>query len=692
MGVAHAEPSTQRQIGRNATREPPHSGMLRRVKLIGFTVSGYRRFLQASSLKLHGDMIAIVGPNEAGKSSLLRAMAKLGDRETFAADERTRRHKVSPKLVWQLELSSDDRTALADIPEATGVRSVRVSKEGDGTTRRWTFLPARPHRDLTPRHEAQAAFESVRSSLVTASGHNGNLKPDVLQRVSELLASEDESLDAASLDEVHEVADAFTGLADFVKVDAEGPVGDVAPDFGVAVEMLESTAATLSGLLAHERAPTPAQRCISVLDPRIPEVLLFGRDDRELSSEYDLAQVAENPPSALRHLCHLAGLDLVALRDEVADGLTADVTTRRDAANRVLRYAFADAWNQVDVAVQMEVQGTVLHVQATTPGDRGVSTISERSDGMRWFAALLAYAHGWTRKPILLVDEIETHLHYDAQADLIQVLAQQDFTSKVIYSTHSFGSLPPDLGQGVRVVEQVDMATSRLRNGFWDQGAGFSPLLAAMGAAATSLTPTRHAIIGEGPSEAVLIPTLLRQVTTQPVLFQVAPGLASVAAAAIPDLETEAGRVAFLVDGDPAGGAIRTTLLASGVSETRITVLLDQGSNEPLLLEDLLDEQVLAKAWNDEIQLWQEGAPSIPASEFADSCCITQAEAWASANGVSVPDKVAVAQRVLDQAHDGDGADVPIFRESRRSTIEWLGRRLADSVGLDDMSSATPSD
>lgn len=653
-----------------------------RVKLIGFTISGYRRFLHASSLKLHGDMIAIVGPNEAGKSSLLRAMAQLNERQAFSADEPTRRHKVETKLVWQFELSSDDRTALVDIPEASGVRSVRISKEGDGTKRNWTFLPSKPVRDLSPRQAAALAFETVRASLVNASERDERLAPDALQEASEALASESESLASGELDRVAEIATAFGDLAILLKTDAEDPAGEIAPNFGVEVGTLESVSSNLLEFVVLERAPVPSRRCISALDPRIPEIVFFARSDRELASEYDLTQVAENPPSALDHLCHLAGLDLVALRDEVAAGTIADVSTRRDAANRELRRAFAEAWHQVDVAVQIEVQGTLLHVQATTPGDLGVSTISERSDGMRWFAALLAYAHGWSRKPILLVDEIETHLHYDAQADLIQVLAQQDFTSKVIYTTHSFGSLPPDLGQGVRVVEQVDASASRLRNGFWDRGAGFSPLLSAMGAAATSLTPTRHAIIGEGPSEAILLPSVLRQGTTKPVLFQVAPGLASVAAAAVPDLESEAGRVAFLVDGDPAGAAIEKSLRGSGVSETRITRLTDQGSGEPLVLEDLVDEQVIANAWNDEIQLWQEGAPAIPATEFASPCCITRAEAWAHANGVTVPDKVAVAQRVLDQAHDADGADVPIFRESRRTTIEWLSDRLATSVGL----------
>jgi predicted ATP-dependent endonuclease of OLD family len=46
--------------------------------------------------------------------------------------------------------------------------------------------------------------------------------------------------------------------------------------------------------------------------------------------------------------------------------------------------------------------------------------------GLRWLIALHAFlAARGAQKPILLVDEAETHLHYDAQADLIDALMNQ---------------------------------------------------------------------------------------------------------------------------------------------------------------------------------------------------------------------------------------------------------------------------
>ena len=48
----------------------------------------------------------------------------------------------------------------------------------------------------------------------------------------------------------------------------------------------------------------------------------------------------------------------------------------------------------------------------------GYSPVAERSDGLRAFVALTSFTAAGAdseRKPILLVDEAESHLHYDAK-------------------------------------------------------------------------------------------------------------------------------------------------------------------------------------------------------------------------------------------------------------------------------------
>ena len=96
-----------------------------------------------------------------------------------------------------------------------------------------------------------------------------------------------------------------------------------------------------------------------------------------------------------------------------------------------------------DVRVYLHVDGTVLHIFARNAGGRLIP-IAERSAGLRQFVALLAFIEheAADEDVILLVDEAEAHLHYDAQADLVRVFSKQTVADKIIYTTHSAGCLP----------------------------------------------------------------------------------------------------------------------------------------------------------------------------------------------------------------------------------------------------------
>lgn len=638
------------------------------MRLVAFSIEGYRRFVSKTSVKLHGDMVAFVGPNEAGKSSLLRAMAHLHKEGGFDPNEHPRRTNHQPRLAWHFQLEDADRTALAEAPDGEDVHRAIVTKHVDGS-RSWELEPRRPRRDRSMRAVAVELMNSLRDvdELGAADVDDQsefNLGDFDLAR--ETLDADVEDYASHNIAGITDVARRLRRVPPVEQVESELTDEDQAEQRAAFEERREAVAAALDEVVAIESGQSPFEKAVDVLSGRLPSIELF--EDADLSSEHDLVEVADLPPPALGHLAALAGLDLRALRDEAAARQVADVATRRNAANARLLSAFDQSWNQQGIAVQIDVQGTILHVQATTPEDSGLSDIGERSDGMRWFAALLAFAHGWSERPILLVDEIETHLHYDAQADLVDVLSKQRFTSKVIFTTHSFGCLPFDLGTGVRVVQPIDAATSRLENGFWKRGAGFSPLLASMGAAALSFTPTRHALIAEGAADAILMPTLLRQSRHEERLgFQVAPGLSSVAAVAVSDLEAEAGRVGFLVDGDPGGMNILAKLTAAGVTESRVLVLTDPDSGAPLEVEDLIDAETYVAAVNDELRCWNEVLVECTVADVGDELRTKALEAWCTEKGLPPPDKAAVAQRVVDRSTEG-----PVHAVAREGMLSSL--------------------
>src|SRR5215218_3270078 len=62
----------------------------RRMKLMSITLQRFKRFEEKTEIDVAGDMIALVGPNEAGKSSVLEAMLSLNDTGPFPETEQTR--------------------------------------------------------------------------------------------------------------------------------------------------------------------------------------------------------------------------------------------------------------------------------------------------------------------------------------------------------------------------------------------------------------------------------------------------------------------------------------------------------------------------------------------------------------------------------------------------------------------------
>jgi predicted ATP-dependent endonuclease of OLD family len=258
----------------------------------------------------------------------------------------------------------------------------------------------------------------------------------------------------------------------------------------------------------------------------------------------------------------------------------------------------------------------------------------------------------------------------------VKVLSNQKYASAVIYSTHSIGCLPDDLGTGVRIVKQVTTSTSALQNGFWTDGAGFSPLLASMGAAAMSFTPARRALVGEGPSDAILLPSLLRCVASSGNIgFRVAPGLSNISPSEVPELASQAGLIVFIADGDDGGRANEKKLVEGGIEPQRV-ILLEEGGVE-LETEDFVDIHILVDAINTEIQNWQVGAPVISDSDLGTSLRTKALASWCNTNGIEMPSKVAVAQRVVDRV-----GEVRLIEEVRSTKLEDVLSSINALLGL----------
>lgn len=606
-----------------------------RVSRIEF--NGFRR-LAKTATGIDGPLTAFVGFNEAGKTTVLRGLQwfTLGRELTPIDHNRSRPPASDETAVVKVfyELDEDDKKAYADIAVDNPPTSLVLYKKWDGN--RIRSLSPRPTRPAKPFKEAserlnQATAKTLRAQFEAAVHEDEQDPKDWAGTVSEALLRPDEQWTS-------QWTGALQLLTAWLK---ETPTGRKQPRDPRLAQMLDD----VHGLVADEH---PSDSVWNAIADRVPDFVLFEDEDRALETSYNIQPENRDISPAVERLLALAGIDL----DEMWSHIQTSDSTKRETAlergNDRLRELFDQAWNQSKVTVRFNVNGTLLEVLLKElHGSGDVTNIAERSDGLKTFVALVAFlaSGGHTVPPVLLIDEAETHLHYDAQADLVSVLLRSVDAAQVFYTTHSPGCLPSDLGTGIRVLardrEYAD--ASVIKNNFWEgEGPGFSPLLFAMGAGAAAFSMCRNAVLAEGASDMVLLPSLIRKATRLDDLdYQVAPGLANAHGSGI-RVEEVAAKVVYLTDGDKGGGEHMAALKDVGVDGSRIFSLPTAHA-----IEDLINRDDYLGVVNGFLDTMGQ-AKRFTAAEVSDGVPIAKAFAdWAKQKSVRTPSKVEMAYALI---------------------------------------------
>lgn len=212
---------------------------------------------------------------------------------------------------------------------------------------------------------------------------------------------------------------------------------------------------------------------------------------------------------------------------------------------------------------------------------------------------------------------------------------------------------------------------SDIKNGFWKEGPGFEPIMGAMGLGPLAFSISRNALIAEGPSETILLPTLFRQATGQSELeFQVAPGASNVGEDSLPELLSESGRSVILLDGDESGEGRKQALIRAGADSEKVRTYGDF-CDEPLIFEDLLDPEAYAEAVNEELEVFQESRCQLSPDDLPDTNRIEAIEEWCDDCGVSPPVKSDVCQRLVEKASEGVSVVDPESEDILRDVHDW---------------------
>lgn len=629
------------------------------MNLTKVTIHGFKRFHEKSTMNVDTKLISIVGANEAGKSSFLKALVHWNNDDKFSDtggnQDLSRNEKIEPSqkiISCFLTLDEQDKKALDHIPEASKLNGFTVFKQADGDNAVCQLHPE-ISRDIDTRKELSKKVERAAANkkinfverfqdiILNTNIEEYELEIDELDEVIEVLSSSDSTLNEKSIDKLRSMAFIVQKL--IIKND---------------LKYIKELPELIESVIRNEVREDPEKEAINILFDSRPEFLLFNEQERMLKSEYQLGDENDFNDVALNNLFITAHLDKNPLLDAITSDDGGKVKEIIDLANQRLKEEFK-VWRQSTVYPILMLDGHRLRILFGNLKTSGYDSIAERSDGLRQFIALFTFivagGSGKFRPKILLIDEAETHLHYDAQADFIQMLAKQELVTKVIYTTHSMGCLPEDLGNGIRFIQQdEDEKKSNIENWFWnkdDRRPGFSSILFGMGASTLAFIPVRHALFVEGAVDHILLPTIFKEAVDKDYLgFQVAPGISIASKDQIQIMDHESPKTAYLVDSDHGAKSLRRKLQRAKIPNNRV-FFLPQKNKKGMAIEDLIDKKVyldtintVIRKYNDpKFQLNIKDIPDVDRAIAVDELC----------KSINAPLKRDVAYCLLDRKTEG---------------------------------------
>ena len=426
------------------------------MKLVAVTIQKFRNFVEPQRIEIESDVTALVGKNESGKTTILKALHRLnpanGDARKFDF--------VTEYPRWRL---ARDRRNDPNIENTQPVTAEFAVEPGDIDTLSAT-LPA----PLLPASKVIAArtysnkyyvwIETELAAVIAAAAADASVADE---EITELAKESD--LDAA-------IAKAKE-LAKTLKA-SEAARAKAVGGFPGAAEKYRYHLGCSAPIEEEQRDAIAA---------RLPRFFYFSNYS-VLPGETDLTELArkveadegldEQEQTVVSLLAH-AGVAPADFLDANYDSRKAELQAAAvDLSREVFKYWRANTDLEVvfgdDNVPVVEVPNTVavnhriLKIELRDGRHGNVETnFATRSTGFQWFfsffAAFSEYLH--TNRPVVvLLDEPGTSLHGEAQKDFVNYIFNELGASKqTLYTTHSQFMVDPTVYEKLRAVH--DKAT-----------------------------------------------------------------------------------------------------------------------------------------------------------------------------------------------------------------------------------------
>lgn len=590
------------------------------MKLEEFRVQNYRSIVDSQTLKI-SDITALIGPNEAGKSSILQGLASISPDWIYGTFDLTQLEGIS-KRFWDGDLKSKDipiikvvfRLEPQDKEKLKEILGTEITDSKFNITKYFDEFYSFeiqgqsfriPSRDklLSIKHQ----IKQVISSLST----NGEdyLKHDPNKQFNPQFESVLTNLGKVTRKGIAlgEASNALEAVQEF-------------QELGVEEDFKNNVASSVSKIKNQVNSSYPKNSVeISLYDfllSNMPNTVYFKTYDI-LEDEVAITELKDN---ASKHKTFINLLKLADLKLDSLERITdqkqqqAYIEQANGKATRLLR----DAWHQEQLELAFRYDKGKIMV--FTKNSAAVETLlppSLGSEGFQWYLGFYinfgASTNAEFKNAILLLDDPGVFLHPKGHKDLLALFdeyLERDVTT--IYSTHLPFLIPREKLHRLRLVQKISEGHSIVTEKFYavaDKDILY-PLRAALGITlGDSLFVGESTIVTEGVVDRILIFGMLEEFKKRNLksIFNIgklevlAGGGARGAKNYSIMLQIENLPYAVVLDNDGEGRDSRDDFIKDGIPEEKIILLSSTtaDSQKDYDIEDLFPLEVYAQAFHE---------------------------------------------------------------------------------------------
>jgi predicted ATP-dependent endonuclease of OLD family len=573
------------------------------MKLTSCRVQNYRSIQDSGWVDID-DIAVVVGKNESGKTSFLKALWKFHSFDGTGYNinrewpSGRRKDKSPDKVVVETKFSfSEEEIAIIESihESAKGITGVEMARTyaGDYTHQ---FVPKNP----SVAHNVDWVVDLLRNKL-----------PEIPDGFTEHFQGQYLPTREALIQNVKDDGGSSRALAKLPEFmgQVSAFIHPTAPHTQQDQNCIPALDAVV-GEIIREIEATPLIKIVDLVHEWLP-TFIYMDDHRTFVGSAQLDDVLRHKSAGklspeeetIVVIMEMSGLNL---EEEVEKGNAEDREQRildMNDASHTLTSLISERWSQRQYQVMFQADGQHFITFVKDSNDKGLVPLEDRSKGFQWFFSFdmrfMYETEGQFKNAIILLDEPGLHLHAAAQRDLLDRLKAYSTGNQLIYSTHLPFMIDMKRLDNIYIAEEFPNGGSKVHKNWAtaDKDARFT-LQAALGLSwSHSLFVGQYNLIVEGVDDYWLLNVFSNmfeeadQLGIDSQLVVTPAGGASKVAYVGTILKGQDLHVAVLLDSDPAGQQAFDQLVHQWILQDKLVVMVgDAVGANPCAIEDLFGE------------------------------------------------------------------------------------------------------